>query len=145
MSANPPTVRALHRLVAPVWSGCSPLLAFVFALLLGGLAVNVIQGWTSITADELWLSAFLLVSVYAATDPGRPQTGLGRASTVLLVLLGIGAALLEVYWIRIDGGQIASPVTIPYTITLAVLGVLAILARIIANRQLGQHQSRHEQ
>jgi len=83
----------------------------------------------------LWLAGFLLGSVYAATDPERPQTVLGRASTVLLVLLGIGAAALMVLWILVDVGQVARSKTLPYTIAVAVLGVLAILARIAGSRR----------
>lgn len=85
--------------------------------------------------NGLWFAGFLLASVYAATEPERPQTTLGRASMVLLVLLGIGAAALMVLWILVDVGQVARSETLPYTIALAVLGVLAILARIAGSRR----------
>lgn len=145
MGNNPPTVRTLDRLVAPVWRGCSPLLAFIFALLLYGIAIKAAQGWHSFVGDGLWLFGFLLVSLYAATEPGRPKTALGRASMGLLVMLGISASALQVDGILVNSGQMARSGTVPYSLTIAVLGVLAILARIIANRQLGQHQSGHEQ
>jgi len=109
----------------------------VLGFVLGGLVLQLAQGWVSVAGDSLWLAGFLLVTLAAVTEPQRPRTTLGRASTACFALLGLGAAALMTYWILVDCREIARSGDL-YTILLVAIAVVGVLARIAANRTTGQ-------
>ncbi len=123
----------MERLVAPAWRGASPLVLLILGLVLGGLILQIAQGWISVAGDSLWFAGFLLVTVAATTEPQRPQTTIGHISTASFALLGLGAAALMVYWILVDSRQIARSGDL-LTIPLVVIAVVGVIARIAANR-----------
>jgi drug/metabolite transporter (DMT)-like permease len=142
VSAKQPTTHALQWLVRPRWREASLLVPILLAVLLLGGALKVALGGYSVVADGVLFLGYLLVALFVATEPSQPVTRLGRVSMLLGVLLGLGAAALQVLRILVNSGLVARSSNWPVTILLIVLALLFLATQIMARRRSREHARR---
>jgi hypothetical protein len=142
VSTKQPTLHALRGLVRTRWFGASLLVVILLAVLLFGAALKVALGGYSVVADAVLLLGYLLVALFVATEPTQPPTRLGRVSMVLGVVLGLGAAGLQVLRILVDGGLAGRSSNWPSTTLLIVLAVFFLATQIVARRKAREHGGR---
>jgi apolipoprotein N-acyltransferase len=104
-----------------------------------GLIFQLAQRWVSVAGDVLWLVAVLLFAVAAAVEPKpRANGGLAIAAASCFVLAGLAAAVLMVYWILVDSGQVNRSGDLYLTVPVVVLAALGIVGRVVVTRKAGR-------